>query len=941
MNMSLRIVTALFAAGSATGVFGQGALVDVVEYYHAGFDHYFISALPADIAALDSGQLKGWARTGQVFKAYDAPATGTSPVCRFYLPPAAGDSHFYSASPAECAEVAAKFPAFSYESPSVMHLGLPDAATGACNPGWTPVYRLWNQRADSNHRYATDRNVRADMLAHGYVAEGYGPEGVAMCAPADGPSLTVNTSTPSLLLMPGDRRDVYAVVRPLDGFAGAVTLAIDGLPAGVTAQFETVTVDVSADGAGVRLRIEAAAGAAPTPMPATATIAAQAAGIRATSPLGVGVAPPGDPIATRLRAEADADQRFMEFAAQGLVLDDVLQRVADYMAAHPGYVRSGFSREYGTAWGRLKDGTLNLYIANRTGGNAGPAARAVPPLAKNAPGLPDAPKARLLHAFGNYFEAQQPVNDMRRYLASRGWTVAQGADGDADVRTLARTKGDGFFYINAHGGAYLDDPANPASPAKQYVLVTSTPVEDAAERDFAATMGAFKDERLVHARAPNGYFKQSANGVLVPQMGAYYGITRAFVAAYMTFSRDSVVFVNACFSARDADFVKAFDDAGAGIYLGWDNAVYTSSAFRSPPYFVDRMVGANQFSMKESPPQRPFPYDLVLADMDQKGLKRDPTSGANLVAFTGKSLTNAPIFAPSIRYVTIDEMEGLLTLTGEFGSDPSPKVTVGGTEVSLKQWSSSQIVANLPFDGPGSKGDAIVEVKGVKSNARQISDWPIPITYSWSDIGGYKGIVVQGSGTARFRADVGGYRTKPAEKPQYKLRGGVAHRASRLDLKAFGAYTGDENCIYTASGAQTFYSLASPAALTGGLYESYIRIDTEQLRGSLGLVFAGWDWEMDITVTTKPGKTCSAAGTKLPLPLAFGLLDSVTLFPADQSDTPEFLPFPGIDFTFNKTFDIPAVSRTYSEKQAGGRLTVTWQPVTPSAPPRDTPDAGK
>ena len=71
----------------------------------------------------------------KVFKAYDAPAGGTRPVCRFYLPPASGDSSFYSASPAEFAEVAAKFPAFSYESPSVMHFGLADAATGTSIPG--------------------------------------------------------------------------------------------------------------------------------------------------------------------------------------------------------------------------------------------------------------------------------------------------------------------------------------------------------------------------------------------------------------------------------------------------------------------------------------------------------------------------------------------------------------------------------------------------------------------------------------------------------------------------------------------------------------------------------------------------------------------------------------------------------------------------------------
>jgi Repeat of unknown function (DUF5648) len=160
------------------------AKVAVVEFYNAALDHYFISALPADIAALDSGTFGGWARTGHTFNAYAGAAAGTNPVCRFYLPPGRGDSHFYSASPAECAEVAAKFPAFVYESPDVMHVALPDLATGECPADLVKVYRLWNGRTDSNHRYTTDAAVKVAMLAQGYVAEGYGPDATIMCAEA-------------------------------------------------------------------------------------------------------------------------------------------------------------------------------------------------------------------------------------------------------------------------------------------------------------------------------------------------------------------------------------------------------------------------------------------------------------------------------------------------------------------------------------------------------------------------------------------------------------------------------------------------------------------------------------------------------------------------------------------------------------------------------------
>ena len=119
-----------------------------------------------------------------MFNAYPQAVAGASPVCRFYLPPANGDSHFYSASPAECAEVRTKFPTFVYEAADVMHVALPDTTTGACPPDTVKVFRLWNNRADSNHRYTADATVKAAMLAKGYVAEGYGPDATIMCAPA-------------------------------------------------------------------------------------------------------------------------------------------------------------------------------------------------------------------------------------------------------------------------------------------------------------------------------------------------------------------------------------------------------------------------------------------------------------------------------------------------------------------------------------------------------------------------------------------------------------------------------------------------------------------------------------------------------------------------------------------------------------------------------------
>ncbi len=158
-------------------------IVDVIEYYHAGLDHYFITPLPAEITVLDAGQFGGWSRTHESFKAWSTPHIETRPVCRYYMPPDVGNSHFFSASPTECAVAPVLFPSFVLESLELMHEALPDLASGTCPANMTPIYRVWNKRPDSNHRYLTSRAMRDAMVARGYVAEGYGPDAVVMCGP--------------------------------------------------------------------------------------------------------------------------------------------------------------------------------------------------------------------------------------------------------------------------------------------------------------------------------------------------------------------------------------------------------------------------------------------------------------------------------------------------------------------------------------------------------------------------------------------------------------------------------------------------------------------------------------------------------------------------------------------------------------------------------------
>jgi hypothetical protein len=156
--------------------------VVVVEFHNASLDHYFITWMVDEIAKLDAGtEIKGWVRTGHSFKTYASSQAGTSPVCRYYIPPGLGDSHFFGRGTDECVATGQKNPSFTLEDAAFMQMFLPLA--GDCPADTTAVYRVFSNRADANHRYMTDRAIRDRMVAEGWLVEGDGPDAVVMCAP--------------------------------------------------------------------------------------------------------------------------------------------------------------------------------------------------------------------------------------------------------------------------------------------------------------------------------------------------------------------------------------------------------------------------------------------------------------------------------------------------------------------------------------------------------------------------------------------------------------------------------------------------------------------------------------------------------------------------------------------------------------------------------------
>jgi len=165
-------------AVSITGRVASEAPVRVVEYFNASFGHYFMSADPDEIAALDAGAFGGaFVRTGQQFWARNGPVAGAAEVCRFFTVAfAPKSSHFYTADPDECAGLKLN-PNWQYEK-IAFYIQVP--TNGVCAAGTVPVYRLYNNGMTGapNHRFTTSVAIY-DQFINSF---GWTGEGIRFCA---------------------------------------------------------------------------------------------------------------------------------------------------------------------------------------------------------------------------------------------------------------------------------------------------------------------------------------------------------------------------------------------------------------------------------------------------------------------------------------------------------------------------------------------------------------------------------------------------------------------------------------------------------------------------------------------------------------------------------------------------------------------------------------
>ena len=166
-------IAALVATGAINGLAAlppEPPTIVLAEYYHAAFDHYFVTAEAAEIAGLDAGSPPGWSRTGFAFKAIDAAQAAGLPNCRYFGVFGEVSTHFYSVIPVECQRLAGD-PVWTFEADAFR--AEPTSAQD-CAPGLTRVVRTYNngRGGAANHRYLTSGSETATMTAAGWVVEG-------------------------------------------------------------------------------------------------------------------------------------------------------------------------------------------------------------------------------------------------------------------------------------------------------------------------------------------------------------------------------------------------------------------------------------------------------------------------------------------------------------------------------------------------------------------------------------------------------------------------------------------------------------------------------------------------------------------------------------------------------------------------------------------------
>lgn len=383
------------------------------------------------------------------------------------------------------------------------------------------------------------------------------------------------------------------------------------------------------------------------------------------------------------------------------------------------------------------------------------------PSAEPAYELPSAIQARIISTLGSPCFTTGKVK-ARALLADAGYELASS---DGTVPGLLAVAGDGVFCIDAHCGKGQDR----AGIQGVGCIWTNTLVSAAGDSTYGTMLDSAE---LVYMWA------NDLNGGAC-SVHERYAFTGKFAAQYMSFAKNSFVFINAC-TSDNATIKAGFTTAGASVYAGWTLPVTDDPANIASEYLLDRMLGANKSSLTatETPLQRPFDVTRIWQNMKDNGFETDGSNGSKLIISELKD--DFELLAPSIATMFVHPYDKTLFLYGMFGSNPGGdgQVTVGGVPLPIVSWGHSAqydmdtIVCTIEDDGAGSAGDVQVSVRTIKSNVTQLSRYKGKFTLTHESGDGRKFDVVL---DLQFRVHLLPFRTEPGKDPVYNQTTYVVH----------------------------------------------------------------------------------------------------------------------------------------------------------------------
>ncbi|MEM9774212.1 MAG: hypothetical protein AAF902_06500 [Chloroflexota bacterium] len=436
-------------------------------------------------------------------------------------------------------------------------------------------------------------------------------------------------------------------------------------------------------------------------------------------------------------------------------LDQELFDVGDALANVPNIYATLISTETLSADVIFADGTTLQVINNRPDqGVTSDQVERLPDLndarANNLP-LPNSGKAVVAAFDGGEAEADY----IRQKLIAKGYAIVP-ADASIDSMT-SQYKDLAVLYLDTHGTSFavydvipnLDDlEKGSLEPVRSsYGIQTSTEID----LDGLAAYGAeFRSGEITLSIVAGNRVKIS--------------VTEPFIQKHWSF-KDGVAVMHVCNLGLD-DFVAARKvkvsnvidlgidvkvpvpvtlktkpvrdailNAGAQTLLTFDDITVTTFAFPSIEYFFDGLLGID--GVVENDEAIPYTVSTVVKGMEANNLMEYtfPLLNSRILDFVKIRIEQKEDarLAPSLETIQVQDTEsaGMLELRGEFGPEQG-KVTIGGTDVTVKSWTGDKIVVETPTSGAGWIGEVVVlSSQNIRSNPVDLREWSgtIDITF--------------------------------------------------------------------------------------------------------------------------------------------------------------------------------------------------------------------